>query len=238
MLIAGNNYLSLKSICVVAFRLLAYQSLYECHSSLRTFLGHLHSTRRPAILQWEPFTTWVVQDHEVLDRRMYVALWFLEIFGHYCSYSGLPEPEAGALFLSYLCPNSLQLHRFSTMPSVGQRCFQLGVPVTPRDDARTRSPTLLRAPSAVSRALFAKVEVISGFGKEGSLSSNQWRPVHCSSSEFQWMMNRRMSTWPARRHLWAAGRRHGNAATANLPPMGTISSTQDLRRRSTTLKKT
>ncbi|XGW27819.1 hypothetical protein V3C99_007979, partial [Haemonchus contortus] len=35
----------------------------------------------------------------------------------------------------------------------------LGVPVTPRDDARTRSPTLLRAPSAVSRALFAKVEI-------------------------------------------------------------------------------
>ncbi|PIO70563.1 hypothetical protein TELCIR_07579 [Teladorsagia circumcincta] len=35
----------------------------------------------------------------------------------------------------------------------------LGVPVTPRDDARTRSPTLLRAPSAISRALFAKVEV-------------------------------------------------------------------------------
>ncbi|EYB94777.1 hypothetical protein Y032_0167g121 [Ancylostoma ceylanicum] len=34
-----------------------------------------------------------------------------------------------------------------------------GVPVTPRDDALTRSPTLLRAPSAASRALFAKIEV-------------------------------------------------------------------------------
>ncbi|KAK6752557.1 hypothetical protein RB195_003774 [Necator americanus] len=36
-----------------------------------------------------------------------------------------------------------------------------GLPATPRDDMLTRSPILLRAPSAASRALFAKIEIKS-----------------------------------------------------------------------------
>uniref|UniRef100_A0A0K0DQE9 WAPL domain-containing protein n=1 Tax=Angiostrongylus cantonensis TaxID=6313 RepID=A0A0K0DQE9_ANGCA len=37
--------------------------------------------------------------------------------------------------------------------------YDVGIPVTPRDDVLTRSPTLLRAPSAVSRALFSKIQI-------------------------------------------------------------------------------
>ncbi|KAJ1345530.1 hypothetical protein KIN20_000086 [Parelaphostrongylus tenuis] len=35
----------------------------------------------------------------------------------------------------------------------------LTIPITPRDDVLTRSPTLLRAPSSVSRALFSKIQI-------------------------------------------------------------------------------
>ncbi|RCN46315.1 hypothetical protein ANCCAN_07607 [Ancylostoma caninum] len=67
-----------------------------------------------------------------------------------------------------------------------------GVPVTPRDDALTRSPTLLRAPSAASRALFAKIEVkrvpnvpVSGADLTGvEPSTSYWRSTwDCENSD-------------------------------------------------------
>ncbi|WKY06331.1 hypothetical protein Q1695_006493 [Nippostrongylus brasiliensis] len=64
-----------------------------------------------------------------------------------------------------------------------------GVPVTPRDDARTRSPTLLRAPSSVGRALFAKIELkqvptsscgnsgVCGAGTKASCWKENWECI-------------------------------------------------------------
>ncbi|VDL82379.1 unnamed protein product [Nippostrongylus brasiliensis] len=67
--------------------------------------------------------------------------------------------------------------------------FDWGVPVTPRDDARTRSPTLLRAPSSVGRALFAKIELkqvptsscgnsgVCGAGTKASCWKENWECI-------------------------------------------------------------
>ncbi|VDM65382.1 unnamed protein product [Strongylus vulgaris] len=65
-----------------------------------------------------------------------------------------------------------------------------GIPATPRDDALTRSPTLLRAPSAASRALFTKIEVkhiskvLNGGSAAGSEPSTSWRTTwSCENNE-------------------------------------------------------
>ncbi|VDM61462.1 unnamed protein product [Angiostrongylus costaricensis] len=81
--------------------------------------------------------------------------------------------------------------------------YDVGIPVTPRDDVLTRSPTLLRAPSAVSRALFSKIQIkhlptdntdLNNCDTSSNCLRDTWDFVEGYSLEYVNILNVRLST--------------------------------------------